>query len=211
MNVLLVDDHTLFRQGLRFLLADLHSDLSFVECSSCEAMPENGDFDLVLLDYHLPGLSELEALAATRERFETASVVVLSGEDCPIKIRRIVDHGASGFIPKASPADLLVAALKLILAGGVYLPPKVLNASPEELKAKAEKTGTQPASHPELNKLSARQREALQLAVQGKVNKVIARELNISESTVKAHLSAAFRALGVSNRTEAVFAVAKAG
>lgn len=214
MRILLVDDHTLFRQGLRLLLSDLSTTLEFTEAESCEAMPSTGDFDVVLLDYHLPGVDGLAGLAMTRGRFETASVVMLSGEDDPEIIRQIIDHGASGFVPKSSPAELLVAALKLILAGGVYLPPNALNtatprlAKPSPAVAPTE-TDTGNCSHPELEIISPRQREVLQLAVQGKVNKIIAREMEISESTVKAHLSAAYRALGVQNRTEAVFAVAQ--
>ena len=214
MRVLLIDDHVLFRQGLCFLLRDLDKDLEFVEISSCEDFDDSGEreFDLVLLDYHLLGLSGAEALRYIRERCESAPIVVLSGESSSRDIRNVIEQGAAGFIPKSSEPPVLMAALRLVFAGGTYLPPHVLEAQPLAAEI-AEVTKPEKSSGDDgvLDCLSARQAEVLQSAVKGKPNKVIARELHISEGTVKAHLSAAFRALGVKNRTEAVFAVAKAG
>jgi DNA-binding NarL/FixJ family response regulator len=212
LRALLVDDHNLFRQGVKFLLSDLDKSIEFFEADSCAtalALTDAEAIDLILLDLHMPGIEGLDALTAIRKAFESSVVVVLSGEDDPKEIRKAIENGACGFVPKSSTPEVLIAALRLILAGGTYLPASVLQGvsgsdpSPEQ----------QGAITPDrlAGGLSERQLEVLLKAVQGKSNKVIAREMNISGSTVKAHLSASFRALGVQNRTGAVFAAAKLG
>lgn len=211
MRTLLIDDHAVFTQGLKFLLSDLDETIEFLEATSCEealALDDSGEVDLVLLDFHMPGLHGLEALQAIKNRYPVAAIVMLSSEDNPQLIRDAIDSGASGFIPKSSTAQVLIAALRLILAGGIYLPTHALtdvqnrNETPDS---------TDQGDSPAIEGLSNRQLEVLMKVVQGKANKVVAREMNISEGTVKAHLSAAFRALDVHNRTEAVFAAAKLG
>jgi DNA-binding NarL/FixJ family response regulator len=212
LRTLLIDDHVLFRHGLKFLLSDLDKSIEFVEAGSCEMaleLPNKDAIDLVLLDLYMPGVNGLNALGAIKQAFESCAVVVLSSEDDPQVIRQAIEDGASGFVPKSSTPEVLIAALRLILAGGVYLPPHTLRdiSSPahggfEFPKDKAKRP---------LENLSDRQLEVLLKAVQGKANKVIAREMKLSEGTVKAHLSASFRALGVQNRTEAVFVAAKLG
>ena len=209
MKLLTIDDHALFRQGLKFLLTDLQNDLECIEAESlAEALALEGkkSIEFILLDYHLRDSEGEESLKRISEAFENAVIVVLSGEENPQLIRSIIDHGAAGFIPKSSTQDILIAALKLILAGGVYIPAVAVNAAP--LAADASSATTESLEEG-INTLSQRQLEVLQRAVQGKSNKVIARELFIAEGTVKAHLSAAFRALGVSNRTEAVYAASR--
>lgn len=206
MRILLVDDHVLFRDGLKLLLSGLAPGRQFDEAGSCEAalsLPAEPAPDLILLDMNLPGVSGREALAAIRNHYQ-APVVVLSGEDEARLVRQVVEDGAAGFIPKSSTQQVMIAALQLILAGGTYVPPCALSTVVLDEVASADAGGSSPLSH-----LSARQRDVLKRVVQGKPNKRIASELDISEATVKAHLSAAFRALGVRNRTEAVFAVAQ--
>jgi len=205
LRILVIDDHALFRQGLKHLLRDLDERVEVLEAAGCnEAEARRGTpFDLILLDLHMPGIAGLDALAAMREAFEVARIVVLSGEEDPRQIRRAIDAGAAGFIPKASTPEVLLGALRLILADGVYLPPVALRGVGEpEVAAQATEDRI-------AQLLSDRQIEVLRKAVEGKANKVIARELGISDSTVKTHLSAAFRALGVHNRTEAVYAAAR--
>ncbi|MEJ2317472.1 MAG: response regulator transcription factor [Gammaproteobacteria bacterium] len=209
MKLLTIDDHALFRQGLKFLLTDLQNDLECIEAESLAealALEDKKSIEFILLDYHLRDSEGEESLKRISEAFENAVIVVLSGEENPQLIRSIIDHGAAGFIPKSSTQDILIAALKLILAGGVYIPAVAVNAAP--LAADASSATTESLEEG-INTLSQRQLEVLQRAVQGKSNKVIARELFIAEGTVKAHLSAAFRALGVSNRTEAVYAASR--
>lgn len=217
MRTLLIDDHGLFRQGLKYLLADLDGQMTFRDAESCaHALTYAGEpVDLVLLDLHMPGGSGIQVLDTIRAAFEASVVVVLSSEDDPRVIRRAIELGASGFIPKACTPQLMIAALRLVLAGGTYLPPHVLRdmgepAAPGPPTALARASASEAAPRcPE--GMSGRQMEVLLKAVQGKANKVIARELQLSEGTVKAHLSAAFRALGVQNRTEAVYMAARAG
>ncbi len=208
MNVLLVDDHELFRSGLKFLLADLDENISFFEAPNCAAAIElaaKSRIDIVLLDLHLPGVSGLDALALLRARIEEATIVVISAEEDRESIRQVIEAGAAGYIPKASSHAIMMAALRLVLAGGVYLPAHTFAA-----KAPSQEPSTD-GSPVSIKQLTDRQIATLRIAMQGKANKVIARELNISEATVKAHLSSVFRALGVKNRTEAVFAAAKIG
>jgi DNA-binding NarL/FixJ family response regulator len=208
VNVLLVDDHELFRSGLKFLLADLVEDICFFEAPTCAAavdLAAKSKIDIVLLDMHLPGVSGLDALALLRARIEEAIIVVISAEEDHESIRRVIEAGAAGYIPKASSHAIMMAALRLVLAGGVYLPPHTMSAKLPQQEVAAD------SGQISLKQLTERQIETLRIAMQGKANKVIARELNISEATVKAHLSSVFRALGVKNRTEAVFAAAKIG
>ncbi|MFM1991963.1 MAG: hypothetical protein RJA99_4920 [Pseudomonadota bacterium] len=233
MKLLLVDDHSLFRSGLRLLLSGLDESVSFDEAGSVEEIPADlSQPDLVLLDLNLRGVSGRRALARLREVLPDAPIVALSGEEDPDLIRRMIEDGASGFIPKASTPGVMIGALRLVLAGGVYLPPAVLRSAPSAPKA-GDAIGLMPASppprpaaapvpaaepppratatRPALPGLTGRQQDVLMLAVRGRSNKQIAREFGLSEGTVKQHLSAAFRVLGVSNRTEAVYAVAELG
>jgi DNA-binding NarL/FixJ family response regulator len=208
VRILIVDDHELFRKGLRHLLNGFETELEIVEAQDCaRAIGLAGEpFHLVLLDLNMPGMTGLDALQAMRPAFESSPIVVLSGEDDPRQVRRAIDAGAAGFIPKSSTPDVLRTALRLVLANEVYLPAVALRGIAEE---EGDDAGV--ASGRIADALSERQVDVLRKAVQGKANKVIARELAISEGTVKAHLSAAFRALGVHNRTEAVYAAARCG
>lgn len=211
MNILLVDDHALFRGGLKFLLQQLDTGLVLDEAGNCAQALELAAarrYDLVLLDLNMPGLSRLDALAALREAVPDAPVVVLSGETDPRVVRAAIERGAMGFIPKSATPEVLIEALRLVLARGVYLPLAVLEATTAvEADVAAEPaSGAEAAGQPGL---TPRQKEVLRYVIQGKPNKVIARELNLSEATVKVHLSSVLRAFGVHNRTEAVYAAAK--
>jgi DNA-binding NarL/FixJ family response regulator len=156
----------------------------------------------VLLDLKMPGVAGLDALAALREAIPAAPLVVLSGEDNPGVVRAAIERGAMGFIPKSSTPEVLIQALRLVLARGVYLPPAVLDAAAEPAADRGESA---------LRGLTPRQVDVLRCVIQGKSNKVIARELDVSEGTVKAHLSSVLRAFGARSRTEAVYAAAKLG
>jgi len=218
MRVLVVDDHEILWTGMRSMLErlvrqlDPACPLEFVACRDvAQAKAMAGTvFDLVLLDYHLPDISGLEALREVRSTFEGAPVVVVSGESDPRRIREVIEHSASGFIPKTTSEREMQAALQLVLARGVYLPPiALMEAEPE------------PAAHDDAllpehledflkAELSPRQRQVLSLALRGTPNKLIARKLNIAEGTVKVHLAMVYRALGVRNRTEAMYRVLSA-
>ena len=211
MNVLVVDDHALFREGLKFLLPELDPALVLDEAGDCAAALARASarqYDLVLLDLHLPGVQGMDALAALRQALPATPMVVLSGDDNPAVVRAAIDAGAMGFIPKSSTREVLIQALRLVFAGGVYLPARVLDAPlPPGPLAVPPDSGVTPARLG----LTPRQMDVLRCVVQGKPNKSIARELDISEGTVKAHLSSVMQALGAHNRTEAVYAAAKLG
>ena len=213
MNILLVDDHALFRSGLKFLLQQLDTGLVLDEAGNCAQALERAAarrYDLVLLDLNMPGVSHLDALAALRDAVPDAPVVVLSGEADPNVVRAAIERGAMGFIPKSATPEVLIEALRLVLAHGVYLPLEVLTMSAPAAQpaAAAPASGDGAALQPGL---TPRQLEVLRYVIQGKPNKVIARELNLSEGTVKTHLSSVLRAFGAHNRTEAVYAAAKQG
>ena len=151
MKMLLVDDHALFREGLKLLLRSLGGELEIDEAGDCpqalEKMSGQG-YDLVLLDLNMPGRGGLDALSALREAAPSTPVVVLSGEEDPHLVRGAIDRGAMGFIPKSSTPEILIPALKLALAGGVYLPPAVLDTradAPQSAPAQSKPQETSPA------------------------------------------------------------------
>ncbi len=209
LRVFLVDDHQLFRSGLRLLLSNLQKGILFEEACHCDGVlnfENKDDIDLILLDLYIPGTTGFEALNKIKEHYH-CSVVVLSSEDNPRIIRDSIAQGAAGFIPKSSSPEVLIAALQLVLANGVYLPPHVLSD-----KSESSDSGESGRFRDTiLNQLSKRQLDVLTKASQGKSNKIIARELHIAEGTVKAHLSACYRVLEVDNRTEAVYATVSMG
>lgn len=210
MRVLLVDDHKLFREGLKAILAGFEAGIALDEAGDAAegiARASAASYDLILLDLKMPGTEGMDALRAVREAVPGTPVVVLSGEEYAHVVRAAIELGAMGFIPKSSSPEVLMQALRLILAGGVYLPPAVLDSRPAAAPPPAK---PQPGDA-KLPGLTERQMDVLRCVIQGKPNKVIARELDISEGTVKAHLSAVMQALGAHNRTEAVYAAAKLG
>jgi len=198
MRVLIVDDHPLYREGLKALLAGLDPGVDALGVGSVTeaiaAAQQGPAFDLVLLDMNLPHVSGLEALRQVKDAFEGASVVIISGEEDPAFILQTIDAGAAGYIPKSTDSALTIQGLRVVLAHGVYLPRNALNRSPTAT------AGTRTAA-PDM---SPKQRRVLDLLLQGKSNKVIARELDIAEGTVKAHLWAVYQMLGVTSRTQAM-------
>jgi DNA-binding NarL/FixJ family response regulator len=223
MKVLLVDDHTLFREGLALLLRPLLPDLNTREAGSCEeALQElqtQGPVDLVLMDLELPGMSGLQGITSLRQQWPDMPVVALSSADDRNTVLRAIEAGAMGFVPKSATSAVLVAALRLILARGIYLPASVLVGASAAAPAPAASmaatppvavlgpTGKSPA---ELG-LSPRQSEVLYLILQGKPAKLIEREMKLLAGTVKAHTSAVLRALNVTTRTQAVLAAGRLG
>ncbi|MEM7260180.1 MAG: response regulator transcription factor, partial [Pseudomonadota bacterium] len=205
MRIVLVDDHSLFAEGLKTLLADLDPRPEVSIYRSCEEALQAHDSDtveLILLDYYLSGISKLKALDRVRRHFNNARIVVVSAEENSAVIRSIIDAGAAGFIPKSATYAVLTAALKLVAAGETYLPSESLDDFGSSQLSESQigmDNLNQPAALRGLNGLSKRQKEVLLLVVQGLPNKVIAQRLGISEHTVKAHVSASFKWLGVRN------------
>ena len=209
MKVLLIDDHALIRDAMRGVIAELQPDATILEASTCvhglSLMQQQADIALVMLDLGLPDRDGFEALEEIRERYPATSVVMLSGSNDRDTVARALARGALGFIPKSGSREVLVSALRLILAGGIYIPPDILVDNPT-------RGGSQPTSaerrSPAAIGLTPRQVEVLALMMQGKSNKLICRALNLAEPTVKNHVSAILKVLGAANRTEAVLAAA---
>jgi DNA-binding NarL/FixJ family response regulator len=212
MKILLVDDHTLFREGMRLLLSQLDSTCQIIEASTCQsafdAAHAAGDFDVVLLDLHLPDMPGFAALSVLREEHPHLPVVVLSASDDRTTVLEALDRGAMGFIPKSSSSQVLLSALKLVLVKGVYIPPTVLNSAPAPTPVITLNISEKSVQPSDLG-LTDRQMDVLGLLVQGKPNKLISKELGLAEGTVKTHVTAVLRALNVTNRTQAVMAVGR--
>lgn len=203
MNVLLIDDHALLRDAMALLFARHLPELVLLEADSIgqavEVAREHGAIDLALLDLGLPDSQGLASLTALRAALPDLTVVVLSADARRDTIVAAIEAGAAGFIPKAAQGSVLADALRLVLDGGVYVPAQAHIADEALPDAAA------------IDELSPRQVQVLQLLLQGKSNKLIGRELELSESTVKTHLLAIFRRLEVNSRTQAVLAAARLG
>ncbi|MDP6832001.1 MAG: response regulator transcription factor [Alphaproteobacteria bacterium] len=207
LRVLSVDDHAIFRAGLRHVLHQLDENVEIVEANSLDQalglaeQQQHGQekFDLILTDLMFDGLGGPIDLKALCTAFHDTTVVVMSVKDRASDVRNAIQLGASGYIPKAASADVMISALRLILAGGVYLPPTLLDAPAAT---------AQPARGDQSSVLTPRQLEVLALLAEGRSNKAIATELGLSPGTVKVHMTRIFKSLGVSNRTEAVIASA---
>jgi DNA-binding NarL/FixJ family response regulator len=216
MKILVVDDHVLIREALRGVLTDLKPDATVFEaCDSRQAMAliaEHGDIGLMLLDLNLPDRDGFSVLAEVRANHPAISVVVLSGQQDRASVVKALDLGALGFIPKSGLREVMVSALQLVFAGGIYIPPEILTRADASAPAQPggparPRQGTTPA---DLG-LTGRQLDVLALMMQGKSNKAICRVLDLAEPTVKNHVTAILKALKVTNRTEAVIAVKELG
>ena len=215
MNVLMVDDHVMFLQGMKNLLNVLVPELR-VETTGdmvqATALVQRTPFDLVLLDWHLNDGDGTQSIRRLRDAGCMARVVVLSGETNAALIRQSVELGAAGFIPKKYSSEMMVAALRNVLAGRIFLPSEALDGSADRGdEPSATATATATVADPRLSNLTVRQMDVYRAATRGLPNKLIARQLEIAESTVKAHLTAVYSALGVRNRTEAAYQASREG
>lgn len=204
MKTLLADDHPLMREGVRQVLSQLEPPVEIIDAHDYPSLFAQSaahlDLDLAVVDLNMPGFVGMQGINQFRTLFPDIPLVVLSASESPQDIRRALEAGALGYIPKASSTAVMLAALRRVLAGDLYVPPIPGGGS---LHAVA------PADFDDLQHsgLTARQLEVASLLAQGCPNKTIASVLSMSESTVKVHIAAIFRALKVSNRTEAVLAI----
>jgi DNA-binding NarL/FixJ family response regulator len=207
MKILVVDDHVLIREALRGLFRDLRPEAIVLEAADAARavalLAEQPDIALILLDLSLPDRDGLGLLAELRDRHPGISVVVLSGFADRANVMRALDLGALGFIPKSAGREVMTSALSLVFSGGVYIPPEIL--------ASKSTTAAKPQLPPSDFGLTGRQADVLALMMQGKSNKAICRRLDLAEATVKNHVTAILKVLGVSNRTEAVLAASARG
>jgi len=200
---------------MRGLLRELNDSAPILEAQSArqadELIGRNPDISLVLLDLGLPDRDGFEMLASLRQSHPGIAVVVLSALNDRDNVRKSLDGGAQGFIPKTAAREILLGALRLVLAGGVYIPPELLGGAPEPRAAPPSATADRAGRTPSDLGLTERQLEVLALMMQGKSNKLICRHLNLAEPTVKNHVSSILKTLNVNNRTEAVLAVTALG
>ncbi|MDE1147878.1 MAG: response regulator transcription factor [Azospirillaceae bacterium] len=210
MNILIGDDHLLFREGLCRLLTQLSADATFAEAGTfTEAMEYaqgEQEFDLILLDLQMPNWPGFAGIQEICEIQAGTPVVIVSASESQSDVRAALDAGASGYIPKSSSVKIMLSALNLVFSGGIYVPPAAIHGEGTATSSGGGASsggggGNQPS-------LTQRQRDVLRCLREGKSNKQIAYELGLSEGTVKIHVTAVMRSLGVRNRTQAVIASA---
>ena len=204
-RLVIADDHPLFRGALREAVGGLFERVDISEAGSfddvAKLLDDSGDVDLILLDLSMPGVRGFSGLMYLRAQYPSVPVVVVSANDDPSVIRRCMDFGASGFIPKTLDIDGMRKAIASVLKGGVWTPPDIdLDAGTDTETA---------ALMSRLATLTPQQVRVLMMLSEGLLNKQIAYELGVSEATVKAHVSAILQKLGVESRTQAVIAAAK--
>ena len=202
-RIIVADDHPLFREALQQALAPMMPGVSFIEAESFEslqvAVGDCEDADLVLLDLEMPGAQGFSVLAWLRTQYPALPVVLVSATSDAGVMRRAVDFGASGFIPKSSPAETISEAIAAVLEGEIWLP-EVALALDDSTLSEHEELARRVAS------LTPQQFRVLDMLAEGLLNKQIAAELQVSEATIKAHVTAIFRKLGVRSRTQAAVA-----
>ena len=206
-RIVIVDDHPLFRGALRQALSAQLAEADIVEASSLEqlmtSLEAGVETDLVLLDLAMPGVQGLSGLLLLRSQHPAVPVVVVSANEDPLTIRRAMDFGASGFVPKSQPVERIRQAVQVVLDGGIWSPPEldVGSVDDKETRDLAQRLAT----------LTPQQVRVLMMLGEGLLNKQIAYKLGVSEATIKAHVSAILQKLGVDSRTQAVIAIGRLG
>ena len=211
MKLLIVDDHPVVREGLLAVLGQMESVSGILTASdvdeALEAIGAHLDLDAVLVDLSMPGIDGFSGIAAFGKLRPELPVIVISSSENPADVRRSLRAGALGYIPKSTPARAMMSAVQFVLEGNVYVPPAVFIGgesadAPETLAANVPETPSQ---------LTPRQLDVLRLICDGRANKEIATALDLSDKTVKAHVTTIFKTLGVVNRTQASNAARRFG
>lgn len=206
MRIVIGDDHPLFREGLERLFRNARSEIEVHHFGGYDemlaALGEGMGVDLVLTDLNMPGWPGFEGIRALKEKGRGAPVIVVSASETTADMRAAMAHGAAAYVPKSSSVQVMLGVLDLVLAGGSYAPPAaVVGGDGPKERAPG---GTRPPGS-----LTQRQWDVLGCLRDGKSNKQIAKDLGLSEGTVKIHVTAIFKALGVRNRTQAVISAAR--
>jgi DNA-binding NarL/FixJ family response regulator len=207
MHVVVADDHPLYREAVRLRLARLYADATVAEAASVEDLlslprPVDGPFRLILVDLRMPGMSGGASISRVVAAFPDSPVVLMSGLATAEDVRAAIHAGAKGFIPKTIASDLFSAAVRIVVDGGTYLPSDVLTDDTPAANS---------ASDGAVERLTPRQQQVLVRLTAGASNKEIGRDLGLSEITVKLHVRAIFRKIGVRNRAEATAVAIKGG
>jgi DNA-binding NarL/FixJ family response regulator len=204
-RVIIVDDHPLFRDALKQTLTSAFPGIVIAEAGTLEAVSDtlasDRDFDLVLLDLKMPGVQGFSGLVFLRAQYPAVPIVVISASEEPHIIRRALDLGANGFIPKSASAETMRRALAVLLGGGIWTPEiAAVETSPD---SEADRLARRLAT------LTPQQVRVLMMLREGLLNKQIAHQLGVSEATIKAHVSAILQKLDVDSRTQAVIAASR--
>jgi DNA-binding NarL/FixJ family response regulator len=204
MSILIADDHPLFRAALRQAVKAAFADATLHEVDSLAALERIGEqnipLDLILLDLHMPGTHGFSGLIYLRGRYPRTPVAVISANEAIDVIHRAIHFGATGFVPKSASLDVMTHALQNIARGEQWLPEHARRAMPRDLPDHS-------AMQERVRSLTPQQFRVMGMLLAGMQNKLIAYELDVSEATIKAHMTAIFRKLGVRNRTQAVLAL----
>lgn len=209
MKVIVADDHVLVRDGISHTLKSVWQDLEVLEAGDgsklLELIKNNENISIILMDLFMPDTDGFAVLETICNAYSNIPVVVLSASENSNHMRKSIDIGASGYVPKSLSKEVMISALQLVLSGGVYIPPASLmeTNTNDYMQDEGEKK--------ELPNLTGRQYDVLKLLIKGYTNKEIAKTLGLSEYTVKIHATAIFKALNVSNRTQAVIEAKKMG
>ncbi|OOG45523.1 response regulator transcription factor [Rhodanobacter sp. C01] len=210
MRILIADDHRLIVEGVKIKLAELGADTEFSVAMDVDQLRHSLQHDpapdLALIDLAMPGGDGHAHLAETIRQLPGVPVIVLSGSEDPALMKALLAMGVQGFIPKAYSPEVMLSAVRLVLCGGVYVPPMLLQDLDDATRTASQDEAAASMEERLRKLLTERQVDVLRLLSQGKPNKVIAHNLGISEGTVKIHLAAIFRALKVRNRVEAAVA-----
>lgn len=215
MKILMIDDHPLMCDAVASVLStiDSRNTIQFADSlkAACQILTKSFDFDLVLLDLGLSDAQDMEGLKVIKARFPETTVVVMSADRQPSVILETLNLGAAGYIPKTSGKQVLVNALRLVASGSVYVPAEAIaHVDVQAVSGVAPRTSGAPIEFAQLG-LTVRQSEVLKLILRGMPNKLICRQLDLAEGTVKVHVSAVLKSLGATNRTQAVVAASKLG
>jgi DNA-binding NarL/FixJ family response regulator len=211
VKLLIVDDHGLVREGLKAILgqSDLQAQYleAWDEASIWHQITQHADIDIVLLDIQLPGLSGMELLKRIVKERPQLPIIMLSADHDSDTVSQALQLGASGFMPKSSLNQVLISAIRLVVAGGVYIPPEaLLKSNPKPAVATPK-----PAVSLDALGLTNRQLDVLRLLLKGMSNKLISRQIDLAEATVKIHIRGILRALNVTTRTEALVKLTEMG
>ena len=224
MQILLIDDHPLILSALKTVIEGFREGVKVICADSAAVaralLKRDADFQLVLLDLHLGDANGLDLLTEFRAAHPSLPVVVISASDRSSDVIRAIDLGAMGYVPKRSSTEMLTQALQLVLSGGIYVPPLNLSLdsnvlagdpapAPASIAATAKPAPSQVGAELDGLSFTPRQNDVLALLLQGMPNKLIARELGLSVETVKDHVAAVLKVLGVNSRTQAVLAVSE--
>lgn len=209
MKILLVDDHALFREGLRYVLQQLANDCEIIEAGNYHGglrlAEQHPELDLALLDLNMSGSEGAISIKFFHQRYPHIPVVVVSGDEARATMEKVINAGAMGYVCKSSNSATMLSALQLVLSGGVFVPPQIL-LQPSLLPdfAQEEERKDKRSLHTNEYGLTPRQMDVLQLLALGLSNKEIADKITLAEGTVKIHVAALYQTLRVKNRMEAV-------